>query len=193
MTELQRNMAQVIPATGGLSHSKFRAPRNRRGRSDVEESAIGFLDGDFLERFLTLPHSSGTMDKIMKGISQAERLTLPREKIQKVLERLQSLHWKTGRIVWHVRVQLKICYGISDGSNAERSWVAISFTEGFEWARQQVDDSDQRDHSDKMKNLTDWQNGIPAFNVVCQSAVSWPCSTSASRCGAKKKPATSTR
>jgi len=58
----------------------------------VEESAIGFLDGDFLERFLTLPHSSGAMDKIMKGISQAERLTLPREKIQKVLERLQSLH-----------------------------------------------------------------------------------------------------
>jgi len=92
MTELQRNMAQVIPSVGGLSHTKFRAPRNRRGRTDAEESAIGFLDGDFLEQFLTFPHISGIIDEIMQGTSQAERLALPRDKIQKVLERLQSLH-----------------------------------------------------------------------------------------------------
>jgi len=92
MTELQRNMAQVVTSPGGLSHTKFRAPRTRGGRTDAEESSVGFLDGDFLEYFLTFPHSSGTVDEIMKGASEAERLTLPREKIQKVLERLQSLH-----------------------------------------------------------------------------------------------------
>jgi DNA damage-binding protein 1 len=71
---------------------RFRAPRNRRGRTDAEESSVGFLDGDFLERFLTFPHSSSIVEEIMKGASEAERLTLPREKIQKVLERLQGLH-----------------------------------------------------------------------------------------------------
>jgi DNA damage-binding protein 1 len=55
-------------------------------------SAVGFLDGDFLERFLTFSNSSKTVDAIIQGASQAERLTLPREKLQKVLERLQSLH-----------------------------------------------------------------------------------------------------
>jgi DNA damage-binding protein 1 len=75
-----------------LTWVRFRAPRNNRGHSDSEESSVGFLDGDFLERFLTFPHSSSTVDDIMKGTSQAERLTLPQEKIQKILERLQSLH-----------------------------------------------------------------------------------------------------
>lgn len=62
------------------------------GRYDAEASSFGFLDGDFLERYLDLPSSSSAVDKIMNGNYEPERLRLSREKIQKILERLQSLH-----------------------------------------------------------------------------------------------------
>jgi len=90
MTELQRNMAQVVHGHGGLSHSKFRALKSRKDRSDTEASSFGFLDGDFLERFLTLP--SNIADEIMQGKNRAERLTMSKENIQQFLERLQRLH-----------------------------------------------------------------------------------------------------
>lgn len=70
----------------------YRAPRNHRGRSDAEVTSYGFLDGDFLERFLDHLSSPKLMDKILKGNSPPETLKLTRESIQKVLERLQSLH-----------------------------------------------------------------------------------------------------
>lgn len=72
--------------------SRFRGPKNIRGRSDAEASSFGFLDGDFLEQFLAIEPSTEDMKNIMKGASEAERLTLSRDRIQKVLERLRSFH-----------------------------------------------------------------------------------------------------
>lgn len=73
---------------------RFRALKNHgaRGCSDTEVSSFGFLDGDFLERFLTFSPSSNIADKIMQGKNKAERLTMSKEDIQHVLERLQRLH-----------------------------------------------------------------------------------------------------
>jgi len=92
LDSLQRNMAQVIEGPGSLSHTRYRAPRNHKGRSDTEVSSYGFLDGDFLERFLDHLPSPKLTDKIIKGNSLPETVELTRECIQKVLERLQSLH-----------------------------------------------------------------------------------------------------
>lgn len=72
--------------------TSYRAPRNQKGRSDAEVSSYGFLDGDFLERFLNYLPSSELMDKIIQGNSPPETLKLTKESIQKVLERLHSLH-----------------------------------------------------------------------------------------------------
>jgi len=91
LTGLQRNMARAMLPAGALTHTAFRAPRNRRGRSDAEASSVGFLDGDFLERFLS-GQPSEIMGNIMEGESQAEHLTSSKEALQKILERLRGLH-----------------------------------------------------------------------------------------------------
>ncbi|KAI6158847.1 CPSF A subunit region-domain-containing protein [Pisolithus thermaeus] len=92
MTSLQRNLSTYFERKEGVSHSRFRAPKNNRGRSDSEASSFGFLDGDFLERFLVLVEDPRALRQVMDGQSEPERLTISPEQIQKVLERLQSMH-----------------------------------------------------------------------------------------------------
>ena len=75
-----------------LKGHRFRAPRNTRGRSDADQAAFGFIDGDFLEQFLIHVGNPKLVDKIVRGNSEPERLTLPVEELQKVLENLQSMH-----------------------------------------------------------------------------------------------------
>ena len=58
-----------------------------RGRTDAE-SAYGFLDGDFLEMFLTHPDP----EEFLTGEVEAETITLPIEEIKGVLGQMQSLH-----------------------------------------------------------------------------------------------------
>ncbi|KAI6039683.1 CPSF A subunit region-domain-containing protein [Pisolithus marmoratus] len=92
MTSLQRNLSTYFERKEGVSHSRFRAPKNSRGRSDSEASSFGFLDGDFLERFLLLVENPRALRQVMNGQSEPERLTISSERIQKVLERLQRMH-----------------------------------------------------------------------------------------------------
>ncbi|TFK40691.1 CPSF A subunit region-domain-containing protein [Crucibulum laeve] len=92
LTAVQRNLASTIPGIGGTSHTRYRAPKNTRGRSDADAVAFGFIDGDFLEQFLTLLGSPPQLQKVIEGQSEPERLTMSVEEIQKVLENLQSLH-----------------------------------------------------------------------------------------------------
>ncbi|KAF8967077.1 CPSF A subunit region-domain-containing protein [Flammula alnicola] len=92
LTELQRNLAAVIPGVGGTSHTRFRAPKDTRGPSDADGAAYGFLDGDFLEQYLGLQGSPDLLNKVMKGASEPERLKISRDEVLKILEQLQSLH-----------------------------------------------------------------------------------------------------
>ncbi|KAG6854676.1 hypothetical protein C0991_003324 [Blastosporella zonata] len=92
LTALQRNLAGAVPGVGGESHTKFRAPKNKKGRSDADPAAFGFIDGDFVEQFLTHLGSLDDVEKIMAGHSDPERLTMPIDEIQAVLENLQSFH-----------------------------------------------------------------------------------------------------
>jgi len=71
---------------------RYRTPKNVRGRSDAEVSSFGFLDGDFLERFLQYPRDSKELKQIMDGESEPEKLTITEDDIQKALERMQSMH-----------------------------------------------------------------------------------------------------
>ncbi|KAI0084181.1 CPSF A subunit region-domain-containing protein [Irpex rosettiformis] len=87
LTDLQRNMAAVIVGPGDVNHSKWHTPSNARGTSDADQ-AVGFLDGDFLEQFLTYDNP----DTLLKGKSRPERVRMEREKMEEVLEKLQSLH-----------------------------------------------------------------------------------------------------
>ncbi|KAI0337556.1 hypothetical protein BDW22DRAFT_1363933 [Trametopsis cervina] len=87
LTSLQRNMAAAIVGPGEVNHTKWRAPSSSRGISDGEPS-YGFLDGDFLEQFLT--HSSP--DQLLKGKHRAEWVGVEKKEVEEILERLQSLH-----------------------------------------------------------------------------------------------------
>jgi len=85
-------MAYVIQGVGGQGHTRYRAPRGSRGRSDADAAATGFLDGDFLELFLSHINSEETIDNIMAGTSEPERIETRLEELQKVVENLQSMH-----------------------------------------------------------------------------------------------------
>jgi len=90
LTALQRNLAAVVSGAGSASHTRFRAPKNTRGPSDADGAAFGFIDGDFLEQYLTL--TPDDLKKVKKGSSAPEQLKLSSEQIVKVIEQLQSLH-----------------------------------------------------------------------------------------------------
>ncbi|KAF8630852.1 hypothetical protein AX17_005211 [Amanita inopinata Kibby_2008] len=92
LTALERNLAYVVKGVGGESHTRYRAPKNTRGRTDADVSATGFLDGDFIEHLLTLVNSPENIDKVIAGNSAPERLTVPIADLQKVVETLQSMH-----------------------------------------------------------------------------------------------------
>ncbi|KAF9219239.1 hypothetical protein BS17DRAFT_431256 [Gyrodon lividus] len=92
MTALQRNLSTFYERKTGISHSKFRAPKNNSGRSDLEATSVGFLDGDFLERFLQFMVNEQSLGQIMEGQTEPERLTISVDEIRKVLEGLQSMH-----------------------------------------------------------------------------------------------------
>ncbi|KAF9069809.1 CPSF A subunit region-domain-containing protein [Rhodocollybia butyracea] len=49
-TQLGSSKEVDIMALGGISHARHRAPKSSRGRSDADEAAYGFIDGDFLEK-----------------------------------------------------------------------------------------------------------------------------------------------
>ncbi|KAG6837618.1 hypothetical protein H0H93_006139 [Arthromyces matolae] len=92
LTALQRNLAAVLTGIGGESHTRFRAPKNIKGRTDADPAAYGFIDGDFLERFLHHLGSPDVIEKVMAGHSDPERLLISVEEIQSVLENIQSFH-----------------------------------------------------------------------------------------------------
>ncbi|KAG0700426.1 CPSF A subunit region-domain-containing protein [Suillus ampliporus] len=92
LTGLQRNLSNFIEKQEGPNHTKYRTPKNVRGRSDADASSVGFLDGDFLERFLQFVGNSQALRQIMDGQSEPEKLTIPADRIQKVLESMQSMH-----------------------------------------------------------------------------------------------------
>lgn len=77
-------MGQMISGVGGVSHARYRAPKNTRPRP-VDEASYGFVDGDFLELLLTSDPES--VRKIFSG-----DLELPEEDTRKVLEALQNMH-----------------------------------------------------------------------------------------------------
>ncbi|KAI0335819.1 hypothetical protein GY45DRAFT_705258 [Cubamyces sp. BRFM 1775] len=87
MTALQHNMAKSLVGPGGVNHTKRRAPASPRGHTDAE-AAYGFLDGDFLETFLSHPRP----EQLMEGDIEAERITLPLATVKDVLAQMQSLH-----------------------------------------------------------------------------------------------------
>ncbi|THH03261.1 hypothetical protein EW145_g6399 [Phellinidium pouzarii] len=89
---LERNLAGAIQGPGNMDHTSWRAPKNSQGRSDAQAAAVGFLDGDLLERFLDYPAASPEIARIMSGKNEAERLTTPYGQMRSILESLRSTH-----------------------------------------------------------------------------------------------------
>ncbi|EKM59045.1 uncharacterized protein PHACADRAFT_181065 [Phanerochaete carnosa HHB-10118-sp] len=91
LTALQRNLGGVLgDGPGGTAHGQWRAPANARGRSDAEDGATGFLDGDLLESFLV--RSERDRERCLLGRNAAERIALEAEQVEGILEKLQGLH-----------------------------------------------------------------------------------------------------
>lgn len=88
LTALQRNMSTLLAGPGATRHAQWRAPANARGRTDAEDGATGFLDGDFLEAFL----GHADRAKLLEGRNAAERIAMPVGQLEGMLEKLQSLH-----------------------------------------------------------------------------------------------------
>lgn len=71
---------------------RWRAPKNSRGVSDSISDATGFLDGDFLERFLDFDSGAPEVQKAMNGNTNAEKLAITYSEVVNVLEQLQAVH-----------------------------------------------------------------------------------------------------
>lgn len=70
--------------------SRCRSPVNING--SLEGDAIGFIDGDFVEKFLHLPKSSVEIANIMQGTNIYETLKVSYEDIVRALEHVQLVH-----------------------------------------------------------------------------------------------------
>lgn len=91
LVDLHRNMG-IVPSIskgfGGVTHARYRAPRNTRGRSDADEASYGFLDGDLLQKFLTCEDE----DSVLDGSEPlTERINAPGAQIRKILETIQDM------------------------------------------------------------------------------------------------------
>ncbi|KAJ7579305.1 CPSF A subunit region-domain-containing protein [Mycena floridula] len=99
LTELERNLGVAVnaigavpaAAVGGISHARYRAPKNTRGRSDGDNPATGFLDGDLLEQ--TLLYSPSQVDRVFAGEPDLTKALNSAERVRtlKVLEMLQDM------------------------------------------------------------------------------------------------------
>ncbi|KAF8650163.1 hypothetical protein AX16_005397 [Volvariella volvacea WC 439] len=93
LTGLQRNLGYAVETVGGTSHARYRAPKNTRGASDADAASVGFLDGDYLEQFLSLIGTQPEqVTKVISGRAVPEKLSASVEELQNVLERLQNVH-----------------------------------------------------------------------------------------------------
>ena len=92
LTALERNLRKVDTEVTHASHAKYRAPVSAWGKSDADAAAYGFLDGDFLEKFLHYRHPSAETERVLQGSSPPEKLKQTYGEIRQTLEALQALH-----------------------------------------------------------------------------------------------------
>ena len=92
LTALERNLGKVATEIANASHAKHRAPVSEHGRNDADAAAYGFLDGDFLEKFLDYEHPSLETERILNGSIPPEKLKQTYGEIRLLLEALQALH-----------------------------------------------------------------------------------------------------
>lgn len=92
LTALERNLRKVAAEIAHTSHAKHRAPVSAWGKSDADAAAYGFLDGDFLEKFLHYRHPSAETERVLQGSSPPEKLKQTYGEIRQTLEALQALH-----------------------------------------------------------------------------------------------------
>jgi len=85
LTLLQSNMNDQLIGLGGTTLNSYRSVVGRKKRL-----AAGFLDGDFLERFLTLDPKM--REKIVEGANPAEHLDMSERSIDQILEDFQRIH-----------------------------------------------------------------------------------------------------
>ncbi|KDE08581.1 hypothetical protein MVLG_01354 [Microbotryum lychnidis-dioicae p1A1 Lamole] len=86
LSELERNMRRVMDSVGELRQEDWRAFRSER---QVATSA-GFIDGDFIERFLTV--STSQVERIMAGGNEHERITMTSDELMRIVEGMSRLH-----------------------------------------------------------------------------------------------------
>lgn len=83
-------------------HFRWRAPKNTRGRSDADDVAFGFLDGDLLESLLN-PDSAAelNLDRLFERMADLERededegtenSQFDKEEILGMVDRLRNMH-----------------------------------------------------------------------------------------------------
>jgi DNA damage-binding protein 1 len=91
LSALERNLRKVVAEIANASHAKHRAPAGMWRKSDGD-AAYGFLDGDFLEKFLSYHHPSTETERVLQGSSTPEKLKQTYGEIRQTLESLQALH-----------------------------------------------------------------------------------------------------
>jgi len=85
-TSLQRNLGYVKQGPGGKDLTSYRTPKNPRGPRPF----AGFIDGDFVERFLDL--SDEEVKLVMSGRNEFERLHGTQEDVLQLVEQITALH-----------------------------------------------------------------------------------------------------
>ena len=91
-TALERNLRRVVTEITHASHAKYRSPVGSWGKSDADGAPYGFLDGDFLEKFLDYSDPSTETGRVLQGVSPPEKLKQSYREIRQSLEALKALH-----------------------------------------------------------------------------------------------------
>lgn len=91
-TALERNLRRVVSEITHASHATYRSPVGTWGKSDADGAPYGFLDGDFLEKFLDYNHPSADTERVLQGVSPPEKLKQSYREIKQSLEALKALH-----------------------------------------------------------------------------------------------------
>ncbi|KAF8318997.1 hypothetical protein DL93DRAFT_2225425 [Clavulina sp. PMI_390] len=89
LTSLERNLDSFLLGPGDIEHSTWRAPVTHDAFG--ESAQAGFVDGDFVERFLEYPDADAA-GAVLAGKSSAETIKEDYAKVVQKLEQLQLVH-----------------------------------------------------------------------------------------------------
>ncbi|KAM0754809.1 DNA damage-binding protein 1b [Meredithblackwellia eburnea MCA 4105] len=86
LSELERNLREVVVTAGELSHEDWRSFKSER----TMRPPAGFIDGNLVQAFASM--SKEEVEKVLAGSSEHQRISVPEAHLAKIVEEFGRLH-----------------------------------------------------------------------------------------------------